>query len=103
MKGEEVTEIFDSGVNSVAAFEKETDQPGADAAAAAGDANHLISFFGHFLYRYPPLFEQTNLHLLVICHVPSTKMTNVATSGGFLDFSFSLLGGYFRLFIKISF
>lgn len=102
MKGEEVTEIFDSGVNSVAAFEKETDQPGADAAAAAGDANHL-SFFGHFLYRYPLLFEQTNLHLLVICHVPSIKMTNVAKSGGFLDFSFSLLGGYFRLFIKISF
>lgn len=44
---ERVTEIFDGGVNSVTAFEKETDEPGADAAAAAGDANHL-SFFGHF-------------------------------------------------------
>jgi hypothetical protein len=42
-----LTEILDGGVDGVATVEKETGDPGSNAAAASGDAHHLT------LLRHP--------------------------------------------------
>ena len=46
-RGEGVTEILNGGMDGVAPVEEKTYKPRADEAAAAGDANSLIS--GHFV------------------------------------------------------
>ena len=46
------TEIFDGGVDGVATAEKETDQPGTDVAAAAGDAHHFTPSHTSTLTRH---------------------------------------------------
>jgi hypothetical protein len=45
----ELTKILNGGVDGVAAVEKETDEPGSNAAAASGDAHHFT------LLRHPTL------------------------------------------------
>lgn len=60
------TEIFDGGVDGVAAVEEETDQPRSDVATASGDANHLsFSLRSNHYPAIPTTVSEANFRSVV--------------------------------------